>query len=449
VITGLTPGSVVYVIVSSVNTSGEGSPSAEESVPVPVTNASRYFPPWAGASPVNTFRFDYDGGKSSSQNGADLAAAIKALQPGDRLEVGTGTWSVDAYFNLNLQGTAANPIWVVAQSGAVPVITRPDQNQNTLNLGSGGLCEYFCLRGIEITGGDYGLRLYNCRNVWIDQCEVHHTGAGAITANTVPTESLYLTRNEVHDTGGLGEGFYIGGNYGNPVARYCVIALNHVYNTGGSQGDGIELKQGSYGNWIAENTVHDTNYPCILVYGTGGLTPFNIVERNLCWNSNDNVMQVQGEAVVRNNILIAGSLGFASHDHQGATRDLIFVHNTVLNGGTAASMSSWDGRAGMVFANNAVYSQSGDSIQFSGGSQGVVVTGNVVVGPVSGAASGYVTGAGLSDFVNAAYDASSRDVTPSATSALTGAGDPAHAEVEDFFGTIRTAPVTAGAVDDP
>jgi hypothetical protein len=93
------------------------------------------------------------------------------------------------------------------------------------------------------------------------------------------------------------------------VAHDCVIAQNHVYDTGGEQGDGIELKQGSWGNLIAENFVHDTHYPCILVYGTAG-KPFNVVERNLCYGSGDAVLQVQGEAIVRNNVLANGATGF-------------------------------------------------------------------------------------------------------------------------------------------
>ena len=113
----------------------------------------------------------------------------------------------------------------------------------------------------------------------------------------------------MHSTGGTGEGFYIGGNDGVPIASRCVLALNHVHDTGGFQGDGIEVKQGSWGNWIVENTVHDTPYPCILVYGTGGRAR-NVIERNVCWNSGDNVMQVQGEALVRNNALFDGAIAF-------------------------------------------------------------------------------------------------------------------------------------------
>ena len=101
--------------------------------------------------------------------------------------------------------------------------------------------------------------------------------------------------------------------------------------------------------------------------------------------SNDNVLQVQGEAIIRSNLIVVnGANGFLSKDHQGETRDLTFVHNTVLNTGDAVRTNSWNDRPGMVFANNAIYSQSGTAVNFSGGSLGVTVTGNVAYGPVSG-----------------------------------------------------------------
>ena len=63
---------------------------------------------------------------------------------------------------------------------------------------------------------------------------------------------------------------YLGANEGEFIMSESVIALNHIHDCRGSQGDGIEVKQGSWGNLIAENDVHDTQYPCITVYGTAG-----------------------------------------------------------------------------------------------------------------------------------------------------------------------------------
>jgi hypothetical protein len=132
------------------------------------------------------------------------------------------------------------------------------------------------------------------------------TRARFVSAPTAPnTSRLFLTRNHLHHGGGHGEGMYLGANEGEFIMSESVIALNHIHDCKGeSQGDGIEVKQGSWGNLIAENDVHDTQYPCITVYGTAG-KPVNIIERNLCRRSADSTMQVQGEAIVRNNVLIS------------------------------------------------------------------------------------------------------------------------------------------------
>ena len=183
---------------------------------------------------------------------------------------------------------------------------------------------------------------------------------------------------------------YLGANAGAVIMHDSVIALNHVHDTNGptvTQGDGIELKQGSWGNLISENLVHDCGYPCILVDGTAG-QPQNIVQQNTCYNSGDNVLQIQGNASSGNNLAINGAgAAFASQVHRRPDQPPV-VHNTFINSGRAASLSSWSGAAGMIFANNVCHSQSAESIQFSGGSAGVTIAGKRGRRPVGGAVGG-------------------------------------------------------------
>ena len=445
-ISNATSNAALYSVVTSVGADGEGLPSIEQSTMVAPSSPVKYYPTWYDVEPTAEFVFNYNPAQSTTQNGAALKSVISNLMAGDRLTIGTGTYTIDSLFDISLVGTAANPIWIVAASGANPVITRSNASQNTINMGNGGPCSYVCMRGIEVTGGSIALRMYDCDNIWIDKCYLHDSQDNTIAANSVPVDHLTFTENEVHGTGGTGEGFYIGGNNANPIAHSCVIAMNHVHDTAGSQGDGIEVKQGSWGNWIAENIVHDTPYPCILVYGTGGMAP-NLIERNVCWNSGDNVMQVQGEATVRNNLLMSGKYGFYSADHQGTVTDLVVIHNTIINSQWAARMNDWNNKPGMIFANNVCYSQNEAAMLFNDGSAGATVVGNVVLGSVSGVSSGFVSGLGLSDFANASFDASLRDVTPTPTGALIGAGVESLTTVDDLNGDIRTTPVDVGAVD--
>lgn len=408
------------------------------------------FPSWGAAPPVAVATITFDPTQSATANGALLHSAIDALGPGQGLAIGPGTWCVPHRLDLNGLGTPQAPIWLFALDPAQrPVITRPDAAQNTMNIGSNAPARYWVLRDLELTGGADLLRLYDCAHVWIDRCHLHDGLGVGIAANTLDTDHLWITRNEIArpGPGTTGEGMYLGANFGSATTSWSVIAANHVHGTRGAiagQGDGIELKQGSHHNWLLGNHVHDCRNPCILVYGTGGNAP-NVIERNLCYDSDDVVLQVQGEAIVRNNVAIGGSFAFSSHDHQGQSRDLWCVHNTFVNQGTAASMAAWNGRPGMTFANNVAYSTGGAALAFGNGSAGVQMAGNVVLGNVIGASSGWVTGAGLQDFADVTLNPLHVDVRPTIAGAIDNRGSAAFAVATDLLGIARTLPVDPGA----
>ena len=375
-----------------------------------------YRPDWAAVKPVRSLTLLASPNESATQNGERLRKRIEQLAPGDLLEIGTGTYSVERLWDLAISGTKDAPIWIVASNDSKVVLTRPDAKQNVLNVGQSNPVQYLAIQGLEITGGSHGIRLGKCQDVWIDRCHIHHTGDVCLSANSADTSRLYLTRNTIHDGKGTAEGMYLGGNKGEVIMSQSVIALNHVYECHGSQGDGIEVKQGSWGNRIVANEVHDCNYPCITVYGTNGM-PQNIIERNVCYRSLDSVMQVQGEAIVRNNLLIDGKNGaFSSTDHQGKTTNLQVIHNTMINTNHAFRGGSWNDRKNMILANNVLYSKMQNAIHFANGSQGVEVVGNVLLG--DGPKFGSAIGRGLQDFVNLSWDGMNRDATPSPDAAL-------------------------------
>ncbi|QDV09786.1 hypothetical protein Poly30_53460 [Planctomycetes bacterium Poly30] len=92
-------------------------------------STTQYDPSWASAPATSTIALDHDGALTDEQNGAIFKAAVSQLQPGDRLVVGDGTWSVDSLFQVSLVGTANAPIRIEAAPGAKPVLTRPDANR--------------------------------------------------------------------------------------------------------------------------------------------------------------------------------------------------------------------------------------------------------------------------------------------------------------------------------
>lgn len=430
--------------------------SATQSLSLSVTSpGTQYDPPWSGIAPTSTIVFPYNGGQTSLQNGTALMAAMNGLTAGQRLQISAGTYTISGFFNLTCTGIASAPVRIEAAAGATVVIVQSNAAENIMNVGSGSPVRYLVISGIEWTGGDEGIRFYDCADVWFDRNHVHDLAAAALTANTNNTDHLYLTRNEIHHTGGTGEGMYLGANAGAVIMHDSVIALNHVHDTNGptvTQGDGIELKQGSWGNLIAENLVHDCGYPCILVDGTAGLTQ-NTVERNTCYNSGDNVMQIQGECIVRNNLAMNGAgTAFASQNHQGAPTNLQVTHNTFINTVRAVSLNNWSGAAGMVFANNVCYSKTQEAA-FAGGSAGVTFAGNVSAGTLAGIGAGFTPTTNavnpLLDFTSVAWDASLRNALPVAACSIIGAGNATYAAAVDITGAARASLLESGCFDRP
>jgi hypothetical protein len=207
-------GAIIHVVVATVGPGGEGIPSSTKTLAVAPGGAEKFFPAWANAVPTAVLQHDYNPSLSSAQNGANLKGLLASLTAGEELQIGAGTWTIDSLFDLALHGTAAHPIWITAQPGAKPIITRSDASQNTINIGQSGGAAYLALRGLEVRGGDIGIRIRTASHIWIDQCELHACASNALAANSDPVDHLYITRNEVHDTDGFGEGLYIGGNFG-------------------------------------------------------------------------------------------------------------------------------------------------------------------------------------------------------------------------------------------
>jgi MYXO-CTERM domain-containing protein len=378
----------------------------------------------------------------------DVEAAMNALAPGDELVLAGGTYTLTDAWHITMVGTEQAPIVVRAKDGDIPHLQRPAADQNVIDF---DMVRYATFRGIEVSGGSHGLRLIDVSFMTIEGCDVHDTGDVAISANSGGSyEGLRILRNNIHHTNNTGEGMYLGCNNDECRVHDSLIEGNWVHHTNGptvDQGDGIELKEGSYGNVIRDNVIHDTNYPCILTYSTVGNGAPNIIERNVMWNCGDHGIQSAADAIIRNNIILgSGSNGIAMQPHQsGAPSNLEVVHNTVLHPSNSAITVS--GAAGAILiANNAVYAQNGAAIDVGGDLAQTTTAGNVGVGGFSGP-TGYDGGGDIgADFVSASYaGAPPMDVFPANGSALVGAGDPRYAAADDFNGTPRNGAADVGA----
>lgn len=378
--------------------------------------------------------------------GGDLRAAIAALRPGEELVLAGGSYTFNSGFTVTVVGTQAQPIVMRAKTGERAIIRQTDQiNHNIIQI-SGS--RYFVVRGIEFTGGSHGIRLMDSDFITIEDCEIHDTADVALSANSGGTyEGLKILRNHIHHTNGTGEGMYLGCNDDACRVANSLIANNYVHHTNGptiEQGDGIELKEGSYGNVIRDNVVHDTNYPGIITYSTSGNGPANVIEGNLIWNSNDVPIQSAADAIIRNNVILDGPIALQSHQG-GSPGNMQIVNNTIITEGNGIEIRNVVGP--ILVANNAVYSQSGTAIRLISGNLGLVtVAGNVGHGGLEGASSGFVEGRGLTaDLVNAHYGVPPVDVFPKTGSALIGAASTQHLPAIDFNGNSRTGSNDVGA----
>ena len=290
-----------------------------------------------------------------------------SLAPGDEIILKAGTYSDPRRLEISHRGTPQKPITIRAAEGAKVIIKRPDAKQNTLNLAG---CQHLVIRDLEITGGDSAIRIgekdtHPAKFITLENLHIHHIGGVAVTANYPGEiyESLTFRHNHIHDTGGHGEAFYLGSNSKpdgstNGYIFNSIIENNYIHDLKGgtvSQGDGIELKDGSYGNIIRDNVIHDTNYPGIIVYDTDGKAP-NIIERNVIWNSGDHGIQAAADAIIRNNIIFdTKGEGIYCRNHQSAiVGNLTIIHNTILSGKSIRIVAPEKFSGTVIVANNAL-----------------------------------------------------------------------------------------------
>jgi hypothetical protein len=379
----------------------------------------------------------------------DLEAAINALAPGDELVLQGGTYELSERFAMSVSGTEAEPIVIRAKQGEQPHVHRAGADENVIDVDQ---AEYVTLRGIEFSGGSAGIRISAARFFTIEACEIHDTGDVALRANDtgVVYESLRFLRNHIHHTNNTGEGMYLGCNENGCQFANGLIEGNYIHDTNQAsveQGDGIELKEGSYNNVVRDNVIHDTNYPCILTYSAAGNGPPNVIERNLLYNCGDHAIQSAADAVIRNNVILgARSDGIAMQPHQsGSPANLVVVHNTVLDAdGSALSVRGATGS--VVIANNALYTSGATALFVDGPLDRITVLGNVIQGGLNGPSAGTAEGDLAADFVAADFSgAPPNDVFPAPGSALIGAGAAAHVAEDDFNASAREGVADVGA----
>ena len=266
-----------------------------------------------------------------------------ALKPGDEIILAPGTYSSPRRLEMRHRGTRENPIIIRGPSTRKPgpkaVIRRPDARQNSINMTG---VQHLVLKDIEITGGSSAIRIskserHPAHHVRIENLHIYHIHGVAITCNHAGNTyaHMHFVGNEIHHTGGHGEAFYLGGNNAEAIFHSSIIERNYIHHLNGpniSQGDGIELKPGSWGNTIRDNVILKTKYPGIIVYGTHGKQP-NLIERNVIFHAGDHGIQAAADAIIQNNVIIdPRGNGIHTREHQGIKPgNLNIRYNTIIH----------------------------------------------------------------------------------------------------------------------
>ena len=380
----------------------------------------------------------------------DLFAVLENLSAGDSVTIRGGTYTTQSgggswFRQLTLNGTESDPIVIEGAPGElVRIEGDPAASQNILNLEG----THFTIRNLEFVYGSRGLRLHSSAFGTLEELHIHDTGDAAVTCNDGggTYEGMHFVGNHIHDTAGAGECFYLGCNDDACQMWDSTIENNWCHDTQrGYQGDGIEIKTGSYDNIVRNNLIHDVNYPGITTYGTRG-RGINVIEGNVIYNTMNQGIQTVGEAIVQNNILWAiDSYALYSKNSQGQDPEqLVFANNTVYNpGGVCLRVNDWSGGSGLVAMNNALFCEGGSAIVVGGGAGSSSWSGNAVTG--SSQAPGGTVAGGLAD--EAFADPANGDFYPLEDGLLVDAGSPDDAPAQDFTCTERDRLPDIGAFE--
>jgi hypothetical protein len=350
--------------------------------------------------------------------GDDLYGMLATLGPGEVVEVEAGTYPSPGFAPMTWSGTAAQPIVVRAAMGARPVLTNTQGNNNLDLYGS-----YWTLRGFELTGGDIGVRIA-ADNATLEDLDIHDVLDQGITCNRpgMDCSDIALRRVEIATTGNLqtGSGITLGCSDSSCAVNRAVVEGCYIHDTNGSAGAGIAVWKHT------EVTVRDdvfvqTSGPAI-VYQMSALTGRDIIERNFIWNVMNNGIQVEGQVIVRNNLVVGAAVdGIASRMQSGvAPVNVDIVHNTI-EAATCVHSLNWSGTS-YVVANNAL--QCGTGTNLTGTPQ---TNGNI--------------GFTASDVIGSPND------YPVAGSGLVDIADPNYTAADDFNATARGAAPDVGAYE--
>lgn len=391
--------------------------------------------------------------------GDDLVGLTQSLGPGDEVVLANGNYPIESTLVISTLGTEDAPVTLRARSPGQAIL---QVAPNAEGVRPGTLlrvdaASWVTLSGLVLQGDEtwtqvedpryYGLVINESSQITVRDVEVHSVNRTAVYLSGNNTD-IRLEKLNVHDVAD-GAGIYVGCSDASCWTTGLVIDKSWVHDIQGANASGVVLSHGTQGATLTDTVIYATTR-FGLYLGSTERGAENVVERNAIWSAVEAGVLVEGNAMLRNNLIfnVDGRGIWTRNPDRGSWSDLVISYNTIADTtGWAAELDDWqeaDGR--LVLSSNALCNPIGYGVQLDLVQADTAlpdtpgyITQNVVCGLVEGLdsfAGELLPGGGYTDF----SDAEGWDFYPVNGAALLDAGDPAgdaFIPETDFNGVAR------------
>lgn len=301
--------------------------------------------------------------------GDDWCATLSSAVAGDRVLLAPGTHTGTCA--ITPAGEEGNPvIFSVQDTERRAILSSTGVGINLLDLYGGELV----VEGIDFGPTEINaeaIRLHAGDRVTIRDCSFDHIGGQAIVANTAGSTYSDILIEDSTFTDLTASAITVGCFAGSADCSASSVVVQRNRIDGAASGSGIVFERDAVGH-IAHNTVSGTLGPAVRVGGdaadgggveapAAGELPSTVVEGNhLSGSATDATLTVDGGPVlVRNNVVLSGTLGALVVTDPSATDRMDHIHvlgNSLAGGsGPVVSLDGWSETATLSFQVNGVW----------------------------------------------------------------------------------------------